>query len=490
MVPGFGKPSSTGRFALTLLAAAQLLYTGYAAPVLAQQPLDEALGGFDEEEPAQPPTDPLEGFDDEAQPPAPEAAGPDGSGREKEAPSSGFAAGGAISQDVSWNYAHDAPAAGETDHRGLSGLRSRLDAEFDLTFSPDWRAHVAGYGFYDWAWRIQGRDGYTEQFLDDYESDAALGEAWLQGQLGAGADIKAGRQIVVWGKSDAIRVTDVLNPLDVRLPGRTDIENLRLPVTMTRLDFYAGNWNLSAIAVHETRFNRMPAFGSDFYTAPAPLPPEDEPGEGFGDQEYALALNGIFSGWDLSLYGAWIYDDQPHPEDTPGGPRLRHSRLGMGGIAANVALGSWLFKGEAAYLDGIEFYQVPDEKFARLDALLGVEYSGFADTTISFEAANRHLFDFDSRLEGAPDDARRNDFESAIRFSQRYLNDTLELMFLASTHGLRGENGGFQRLRVSYDWTDSVEVTAGIINYMSGDKLRFQGIDDNDRLFAKVEYRF
>jgi hypothetical protein len=58
------------------------------------------------------------------------------------------------------------------------------------------------------------------------------------------------------------------------------------------------------------------------------------------------------------------------------------------------------------------------------------------------------------------------------------------------THGLRGENGGFQRLQVNYDWTDSVEVTAGIINYMSGDKLRFQGIDDNDRLFAKVEYRF
>jgi hypothetical protein len=467
-------------------AAAILVLTACLSPALAQQPMDEVLGGFDEEEPSPLlPTDPLEGFDDETLPPAPEAAA-----REQDSPPSGFAAGGSVSQDVSYNFAHDAPAAGATDHRGLSGLRSRLDAEFDLTFSPDWRAHVAGYGFYDWAWRIQGRDGYTEQFLDEYESDAALGEAWLQGRLGAGADIKAGRQIVVWGKSDAIRVTDVLNPLDVRLPGRTDIEDLRLPVTMTRLDFYAGDWNLSTIAVHETRFNRMPAFGSDFYTAPALLPPDDEPGEGFGDQEYALALNGIFSGWDLSLYGAWIYDDQPHLEDTPDGPRLRHSRLGMGGIAANVALGSWLFKGEAAYLDGIEFYQVPDEKFARLDALVGVEYSGFADTTISLEAANRHLFGFDSRLEGAPDDARRNDFETAIRFSQRYLNDTLELMFLASTHGLSGENGGFQRLQVTYDWTDSVEITAGITNYMSGDKLRFQGIADNDRLFAKVEYRF
>ena len=489
MFPESGRLAWMGKSVLAALAAAQLLQAGYAGPALAQQPMDEVLGGFDEEEPTRPSTDPLEGFDDEAQPPAPEATGPEGAARERESPS-GFAAGGSVSQDVSYNFAHDTPAAGETDDRGLSGLRSRLDAQFDLTFSPDWRARVAGYAFHDWAWRMQGRDGYTEQFLDEYESDAELGEAYIQGRLGAGADIKAGRQIVVWGKSDAIRITDVLNPLDVRLPGRTDIEDLRLPATMTKLDFFAGDWNLSAIAIHEIRFNRTPVLGSDFYTAPAPPPPEDEPGEGFGEREYAVALNGIFSGWDLSFYGARIYDDQPHLEDTPDGPRLRHARLGMGGIAANVALGSWLFKGEAAYLDGIEFYQMPDEKFARLDALLGVEYSGFADTTISLEAANRHLFGFDSRLEGAPDDARRNDFETAIRFSQRYLNDTLELMFLASTHGLRAENGGFQRLEVIYDWSDSVEVSAGVINYMSGDKIPFQGIDDNDRLFAKVEYRF
>jgi len=451
-------------------AAIILALTACLAPAAAQKPLDDVLGGFEDEEPP-PPQEPPE------KPP------------EEPPQRQWIAFGGSLGQDVSWNYAHDAPPPGGTDHRGLSGLRSRLDAGLELTFSADWRAHVGGYGFYDWAWRVQGRDGYAEPFLDAYESEAELGEAWLQGRLGAGADLKAGRQIVVWGKSDAIRVTDVLNPLDVRLPARTEIEDLRLPVTMTKLDFFAGAWNIGLIVVHEIRFNKTPAFGSDFYTAAAPPPPEDRPDEGFGDQEYAVAVNGIFSGWDLSLYGARIYDDRPHLEATPGGPRLRHSRLAMAGIAANAATGNWLFKGEAAWFDGLEFFQAPGERFARLDALLGVEYSGFADTAISLEAANRHLFDFDSRLEGAPD-GRRNDFETAIRFSQRYRNDTLELMILASTHGLHGENGGFQRLQLTYDWTDSVEVTAGIVNYMSGDKQPFQGIGDNDRVFAGIEYRF
>jgi hypothetical protein len=39
----------------------------------------------------------------------------------------------------------------------------------------------------------------------------------------------------------------------------------------------------------------------------------------------------------------------------------------------------------------------------RLDALAGVEYSGLSDASIALEMANRHYFDFDSRLEDGPD---------------------------------------------------------------------------------------
>lgn len=466
-----------------------------APPAGAQQSLDDALKGF-EDTPSAPPSGKgaaspfdrdLEGFDEPA-------------GKTQSKPGETKASepflppwlrlGGGISQDISYNYAHDAPRGGETDHRGLSGLRSRVDLEADIRFSRDWRARLAGYGFYDWAYRINGRDNYTEQFLDEYESDADLGDAYIQGKLLSKLDVKLGRQVVVWGKSDNIRITDVLNPLDIRLPGRTDIEDLRLLVTMTKVDAYFGKWNLAAIAIHEIRFNKAPVFGSDFFTAPGPPPPEDEPEEGFDDREYAVALNGTFSGWDLSLYGAYIFDDLPHAETTPGGLRLRHSRLRMGGMAANIALGNWLLKGEAAYFDGIEFLAAPGETFSRLDALAGVEYSGFRDTTISFEAANRHLFGFDNRTEAPPDDARRNDFQTAIRVTQKYFNDTLEVTVLASTFGPKGQNGGFQRFQAVYDWTDSVEIMGGVINYMSGDTQRFSGIGGNDRLFARIKYRF
>ena len=457
----------------------------------AQQAIDDVLEGFDEEPPPAPPAGPdgepnlerdLEGFDDLP-------AGPRPASR-TEPPPRRLRFGGGVSQQALYSYAHGAPSAGDPDHRGLSGLRVRVDGELDLTISPDWSARLAGYAFYDPAYRVAVRDGFPEAFLDEYESDADIGEAYVQGRLFDDLDIRVGRQVVVWGKSDNIRVTDILNPLDVRLPGLTDIEDLRLPATMTRLDYFVGDWNLSAIAVHEIRFDKTPVFGSDFFTAPAPLPPRDDLEEGFDDQEYAVALNGIFPGWDLSLYGAYVFDDRAHLQLTPDGLRRRHSRLAMGGLAANAALGNWLLKGEAAYFDGIEFFAEPGETFARLDVLAGVEYSGFRDTTLSFEVANRHLFGFAPALEASPDAASEDEFETAVRLTQSYLNDTLQVTLVASTFGPLGQNGGLQRLQLSYDWTDSVEFTVGIVNYMSGDDRRFSGVGDNDRLFAEIEYQF
>ena len=450
------------------LALAAAILLSPAQPGAAQAPLDDVLKGF-EDGPARPAAEDRD--------------------RGAVLPS-WLKLGGSIAQDASYSYAHDAPEAGEPDHRGLSGARSRIDLEADATLSPDWRARATGHAFYDWAYRARNRDDFPDAFLDQYESEAEPDEVYVAGRVASDLDLRTGRQIVVWGKSDNIRVTDVLNPLDLRLPGRTDIAELRLPVAMTKLDYYIGDWNLSGIVVHEVRFNKTPVFGSDFFFLSQPAAPEDKPETSFANQEVGVALNGVFSGWDLSFHAAYTFDDQPHAEDTSRGRRRLHSRLRMAGAAANLALGNWLLKGEAAYVDGIEFLGLPGQSLSRLDVMAGAEYSGFADTTISVEAANRHLFGYDKALDTVLDDGRRNDFQTVLRVRREFLNDTVELSFLASTFGPTGANGAFQRLQLGYDWTDSIEVTAGVINYVSGDKRQFRKIGDNDRVFARIAYRF
>lgn len=84
----------------------------------------------------------------------------------------------------------------------------------------------------------------------------------------------------------------------------------------------------------------------------------------------------------------------------------------------------------------------------------------------------------------------RTDFQSALRLNRRFLKETLDLTFLAFTHGLDGSNGAVQRLQASYDFNDSLTVTGGLISYLNGHKLWFSAVGDNDRLFTEFVFHF
>jgi hypothetical protein len=391
--------------------------------------------------------------------------------------------------------AHDA-AGTDTSWHGLTRLRPEIKLILDADLSEDWQARVSGHAFYDFAFSINGRSNYTDDVLDNYEKEIELDEVYLQGSLTKDLDLKAGRQIVVWGRSDNIRITDVLNPLDLRWPGLVDIEKLRLPVTMTKLDYYLKGWNLSGIVLHEVRYDRNPEFGSDFFPLSRPLPSDESPNEGFSieNSQFAASLNGIFRGWDISFYFADIYARNGFLSPTSLVPapqfEIKHPRIKMLGGAFNIAWRNWLFKTEAAFFDGFEFANTPDKTYSRLDALAGVEYSGISDATIALEIANRHYFGFDKRLKDVPDFQKEDLFEWALRITKPYWNDTLNLTFLTNIFGPTGDDGGFQRFTAEYDLTDSIELTGGIVFYQSGDLRRTMGIGDNDRVYFEVQYNF
>ncbi len=500
---------------ITILTTLLLILSGPGtlgcAPAWGDEQLDDVLKGFedDQAQKVQPKkklkksgakTEPhpksngmtgdevLEGFDDAAEEPA-------GGGTKKQVLPQWLSLDGYLKLSSVYSYLpHGAEATG-TDWHGLTRLRPELKLDFKSELSKNWQARISGHAYYDLAYAINGRSDYSDEVLAAYESELELDEAYLQGNLTKNFDLKTGRQIVVWGRSDSIRITDVLNPLDTRWPGLVDIEKLRLPITMTRVDYYLKDWHLTAIALHEVRYNKRPAFGSDFFPAVRPLPEEESPDEGFsaGNTQFAAAINGIFSGWDMSVYFADIYDRNGHlKEGESSGPLsvIAHSRIKMIGGAVNVVRGNWLIKSEAAYFDGFEFTNTHGRKFSRLDALAGVEYSGISDATITLEVANRHYFDFDNALEDPPDYQKQDLFEWALRITKPFLNDTLTLTFLSTLFGPTGQDGGFQRMAAEYDLTDSIELSGGIVLYQSGDLRRTRGIEDNDRIFFEVQYHF
>lgn len=444
-----------------------MLMEGFGDEDPADQEIEEVISGFDEE------------TDDSQAPSSPEGKAP------------AISMDGYLKLGASWNVSHDAPANGETDWRGLSKLRSEVQIDALAKLGRHWRMLAGGKLFYDAVYGLRGRDDFTNEVLDEYESEAECREIYLQGRLGPYFDLKIGRQIVVWGRSDNLRITDVLNPLDLREPGLTDIEDLRLPTAMTRLDGYLGPWNLTGIAVHELRFDKNPVFGNDFFPGLMPLPPEETPSDGGDNTEWALALNGIFSGKDISFYWADLFDDTPHGAfGANGGVVQKHARVTMWGAAGNLVLGNWLLKNEAAYWRGIAFFNTASRTHDRLDGLIGIEYSGWDDTTASLEWAVRHLMDFEQQLKASPDVAQEDEIMNALRVTRTYLNETVEVTLMGLIYGPLGQDGSLIRATVAYDWSDWVNVLLGTVLYQSGDRYTMRQIGDNDRIFAEIKYSF
>jgi len=484
--------------------------------LLAQDSTDADLGGFDIEETSDLEGDDLSGFGDDEMGGDLNGFGDDTEISEEtlavEEKPSNLSINGNVAFKTAYGirehvvYADKATFPSQqlldpVDYSGVNQAQTSAYLQLDYKINSDWKMRVSGDTFYDAIYDIRTENNYNQETLDAYRTQLRFDDVYVQGRLSSDVDLKVGRQIVVWGKSDSIRITDVINPLDNRLPGMTDIEDLRLSTTMAKFDYYLGDWNFSAMAIAESRIFLEAAPRSEYFPvdsifpiAPSPFIELIQPENSWDNMQYALAANGVFSGWDLSFYSADVFDSKWYI--NPESKKREVSKIQMLGSAINIATGSFLLKSEAAFINGIRYNSTTDDK-QRLDALVGLDYMGIKDTVLSLEVANRHIFDYESQMGGIypkPDYVKEDEVQTVMRATRSFENDSINATLLLSMSGHNWQYGGFFRASVEYDVIDAVVANVGVINYLSAakpeDKPFVDAISNNDKIFADITYSF
>ena len=399
---------------------------------------------------------------------------------------------GSVSFATAYDYAQPAPTQGSPDYRGFSRARPKVAFKLKGDLSDNFQFPVrvlaevtAGH---ELLYGLNGGNNYPDTLKNSFERDVNLGELYVGVELPEGFELTLGRQTVVWGASDNLRVVDIINPLDRREIGMVDIEDLRLPLGMARVDYVKGPWTATALAIPHIRFDKMPPAASPYDPMNGNAPQNDVPADGIGNTELAASLRGNFSGWDISFHAANLYNDAGHREIINGTSRIRHSRINMLGITTDVALGNWLVKGEAANITGLQTSGEPGKDFMRTDILAGVEFTGLTDASIGFEAVNRHLHGWSNAL--AAEGLKRDSQEYALRFSADYLRERLHFTALTTQISPLTRGGGFSRVSVKYDLRDALSVTGGVVTYHDGTRTPFSAIADNDRIFFEIKQSF
>ncbi|MFC1603050.1 DUF1302 family protein [Pseudomonadota bacterium] len=382
----------------------------------------------------------------------------------------------------------------------------KLDADID----EQTHLRLSWQGYYDAAYEHLGRSSFDDETLDSYETDSELHEGYISRRLGDHSRLKIGRQIIVWSMAELARVTDVVTPLDQRELGMKSIGDQRLSATAAMLSSNFGAWQYDLVILPEVRTDELPTrdSGLDPYVLVrgpgVRIQNEEVPNTSLDNTEFAARILYSFHGGDLSLIAADMFDDTAYLNFSglDAGTILltpKHRRVFNIGLAGNVVSGSWLYKFEllrqhgkaiqrndlrAQILSGVPNPTSFSERNL-LKGLIGLEYSGFNDTSVILEYFGETIEEHDSTL--AQD---LFDHNLGLYISNQAFNETFSST-LTWIHNLRHGGGDLLRLNLDYKIDDNIEVgTAYVLWSADETENSLYPYRKNDRINFTFTYRF
>ncbi len=323
--------------------------------------------------------------------------------------------------------------------------------------------------------------------------------------------LTAGKQQVVWGKADGLKVLDVVNPQSFREFILEDFEQSRIPLWTFNIErsidnWLGGDWTLQLLWVPDQTYHALPTQNATYGFSSPRLVPQAPPGVSarirspqkpdrlIKDSDAGIRLSGFVSGWDISINYLYQYDNLPalHQRFISGAipvveitPRYHRTHV-LGGTFSR-AIGDWVVRGELGYFTNRYFLskdpQAQDGVAAspELSTVFGLDWSGFENTFISGQLFQSRLLDHHQGFTRP-----RLDTSFSFLLRRKLWNDTLqtELLWIVNAN----DSDGLLRPKLIYELEDNLEVWTGLDIFYGDRSGLFGQFDDNDRLYVGVKY--
>ena len=288
-------------------------------------------------------------------------------------------------------------------------------------------------------------------------------------------DVRAGRQIITWGVADALRLTDIISPMDYTEFLAQDYDDIRIPVNGLRLRYSREKWSLEAVAIPVNSFYDLPTDGKNPWSIGS-VSIGAEPAFKICNMEYGGRLSFFLSGIDFSFSALHTWNKQPVICNGVG----EYRRMTMLGADMSVPIGKFVVRGEVAeYLDEAQSASVCQEvpRSASTNALLGIDWYVGNDWTLSAQYMHKYVAWGEHRNSGL----------ATLRIAKDLLHNTLSLQTFAYIDVTNG--GLFNRFSIDYALNDQLHAIVGH-DLFHADAGMFSVYKKNSELFLKLKYSF
>lgn len=267
----------------------------------------------------------------------------------------------ALALDDLWSLHSRWESAINTDSGETQTLAWRLQPGWEADWGKDIRSTLRG--------RLR-----LDRFDRLYEhAEIELREAYLDLPVGTGHDLRLGKQQIVWGQADGIKVLDTVNPQNYREFVLPDYADSRIPLWAARLQLNLQAGALELVWLPDTTTHELAPNGSPYaLRSPQVAPPRaagiplrftpaQEPDRPWQDSDAGLRFSTLAGNWDLAFSYLHHYLDSPayRRQPQPDGfvqVEGEYLRDHLFGFTASNAFGAVTLRSELGYHDTSFFY--------------------------------------------------------------------------------------------------------------------------------------
>jgi len=318
---------------------------------------------------------------------------------------------------------------------------------------------------------------------------------------------RLGKQQVVWGEADGLKLLDVINPQNYREFVLDDFDDARIPLWMINAEFsLSDNGVLQVLWIPDSTTHEIAPSHSDFaLTSPLFVPnlqnipaastvlikPAVAPASVIKDSDFGTRYTTFVNGWDLSANYLYHYVDAPTTHTQFDNNTLtieqRFHRSHLLGGTASTAFGDWTLRAEMAFETDIYHRSknaLPGLSHAnQWSSVIGLDWQGLSDQFISLQWFQTTLLgDRQQRI------VKKRENTVSFLWESKFANETLSLEWLhlhSTDHG-----DGLIQPELRYNYEENLDIYLNAAVFYGDAHERFGQFDQADRIALGFTWGF
>ncbi len=287
--------------------------------------------------------------------------------------------------------------------RSITKIKNIAYLNAEYPYNNSLNITFSGWAYYDLAYDLFNYETITARlernseeplaFVENLEQEkdspvATIRELYVDISMDS-MDVRLGKQYIIWGVFEGVRIVDELNPMDFRELILPDLIDYRIPLWSAKLDYYTGIGDVQFVWIPDLRFHKPGPKGSEWellQEVPGTREPESWKLE---NSEVGVRLATTILDTALTFSYFYTWDDFPVifrtvkiAASSSEGPEFfpSYTRISMYGMTAVKPVGDYILKTEVAYVEN---------KFFGRSNIADANNDGYVDT--NGEAQKDHI---------------------------------------------------------------------------------------------------